>query len=66
MAEIQVLNAASFLNRRWAYDPGRPLKMVAVVETGLTPGASGPHLHVQVHDATVLRAEWLPPRPELL
>ena len=66
IAELQIANAASFLNRRWSYDPTRPSKMVANIETGLTPGATGPHLHIQVHDATVLRAEWLPPRPELL
>jgi len=59
VSRLQVMNAASFINRWWVYDPERPLKVVALVEF------DPPHLHVQVHDRTALRAPWMAARPEM-
>lgn len=44
VAKDDVEYAAAYINRRWAYDPVRPKKVVALIESD--------HLHMQVHDNT--------------
>ena len=41
----------SYLNGKYQYDPSRPAKPIAYAK----PHGNGPHLHIQVHDATVVR-----------
>jgi len=48
---------AKTINLRWAYDPARPSKLVLFT----APHGTGPHGHVQVHAATILR-EKIPQR----
>ena len=43
--------AVDYLNGKYQYDPRRPSLPVAYAK----PHGNGPHLHIQVHDETVLR-----------
>lgn len=51
VAKQAVAWAVSYLNGKYEYDPRRPSMPVAYAK----PHGNGPHLHVQVHNATVLR-----------
>jgi hypothetical protein len=42
----------AYLNGRWVYDPTRPAMVVAYAR----PHGTGPHLHIQSHPRTALRA----------
>ena len=44
---------SSKINAGWQYDPVRP----GMVVTYSAPHGSGPHLHLQVHPSTTLRAD---------
>lgn len=41
------------LNSLWVYDPSRPSMLCAYAD----PHGTGPHLHLQVHPATIMRAD---------
>lgn len=47
-----VSEVCGVLNRRWVYDPDRPALNVALNR----PHGTGPHVHIQAHPYTVLRA----------
>jgi len=50
--EATVAHCTDALNERWVYDPERPRLVVALSK----PHGTGPHLHLQVHARTRLRA----------
>ena len=49
-ADVQAVT--DWINARWIYDPSRPNLPVAYSK----PHGTGPHLHIQVHQATMLRS----------
>ena len=50
----EVSAAVEYLNSRYQYDPDRPAKPVAYAK----PHGNAPHLHVQTHPATILKAPF--------
>lgn len=53
MSPAEIDGLVEYLNGEWIYDPDRPTKLVAMYETGLQPGSTAPHIHLQSHQNTV-------------